>query len=158
MSMEIADDGRVLTDIEELLIERECVRLITAYAKRLDLGEVDRVVDLFTEDATYEVLGEFRFTGREELTRSIPSRLSGTPRTTRHLCSNISIEVLSNVEARGVCYFVNYRHDSSTGEIVEPVPVSLPHYVGEYHDRFVRTQDGWRIAHRSIHLTFTDKP
>jgi len=151
-------DGSVLSPLEALLIERECERLITTYTQRLDLGQVDQVVDLFTDDATYEIPGVFCFQGREELTTAIPRRLSKPFRLTRHLCSNVLIKIISPDEATGVCYFVNYRKDFPDANIVEPALVEMPHYVGEYHDRFVKTVKGWRFAHRLIHLTFTDTP
>jgi hypothetical protein len=30
----------------------------------------------------------------------------------------------------------------------------VPSMVGEYHDRFVLTEDGWRIAERAVEVVF----
>jgi len=57
-------------------------------------------------------------------------------------------------EALGLCYLLNFRHDSSTGIAELPAPSGLPKYVGEYHDLFIRTTEGWRFATRRFDLTF----
>ena len=57
-------------------------------------------------------------------------------------------------EATSLCYLVNYRHDSDTGVAEVPAPAGLPKYVGEYRDRFVRTDEGWRFAERRFDLAF----
>ena len=56
--------------------------------------------------------------------------------------------------AIGLSYLVNYRHDSETGVAETPAPAGLPKYVGQYHDTFVRTAEGWRIKDRYFVTAF----
>jgi hypothetical protein len=142
------------SQIERLLAERACERLIVDYAHRLDLGQVERVAELFTDDAVWEMPGLIRFQGRAELTAGIPARLHSPGRTTRHLCTNVAIDVATSDDAIGLCYFTNYRHDSVTGLFEQPAPIGEPRYVGQYDDRFVRTPRGWLFAHRRVSLAF----
>ncbi len=151
-------DAPDLDPLERLLAERECERLIVEYARRLDLGEPDGVAELFTEDAVWEMPGLIRFEGRDELSVGIPSRLSASARTTRHVCTNIAINVVGPSEAVGCCYLINYRHDWPDGVIEQQAPSAEPKYIGEYHDRFVRTPVGWRFAHRRTVLAFSRPP
>jgi hypothetical protein len=142
------------SQVERLLAERDCERLIVEYAHRLDLGQVERVADLFADDAVWEMPGMIRFQGRADLAAGIPARLSSPGRTTRHLCTNVAIDVTTSDDATGLCYFTNYRNDSVTGLVEQPAPISEPHYVGQYEDRFVRTPSGWLFAHRRVILAF----
>jgi uncharacterized protein (TIGR02246 family) len=155
MAEEVPGGELDLAPLERVLAERACERLVVEYARRLDFGQADRVAELFTDDAVWEMPGRIRFEGRDELAAGIPSRLSGTARTTRHVCTNIAIDVLGRDEAVGFCYLVNYRYDWPDGAAVAPAPSAEPKYIGEYTDRFVRTADGWRIAHRRSVLAFS---
>lgn len=62
-------------------------------------------------------------------------------RTTRHVTSNVVIGVESATSARRECALVLYT--------AYKAPI-----VGSFHDRFVRTSDGWRFAERRGSLTF----
>ena len=49
---------------------------------------------------------------------------------------------------------VNYRHDDPSGVPADVAPTGDPVYIGEYRDRFVRTDDGWRFQQRRTELAF----
>jgi SnoaL-like domain len=140
--------------LERLLAERACERLIYRYAQLLDLGEADQVPELFVDDGVWELPGRIRFAGRAELDAGIPSRLFAPGRTARHLCMNVVIDVLGPDEATGTSYMVNYRHDEPSGVAAELAPTGDPVYIGEYRDRFVRTEDGWKFQRRRTELAF----
>jgi SnoaL-like protein len=144
--------------LERLLAERACERLVYRYAHLLDLGEADRVPGLFADDGVWELPGRIRFEGRAELDAGIPSRLNKAGRTARHVCTNVVIDVLSPTEAVGTSYMINYRHDDPSGVPAELPPAGEPLYMGEYRDRFVRTEDGWRFLHRRTELAFAGPP
>jgi SnoaL-like domain len=144
-----------LDPIERLLAERACERLIVEYSHRLDLGQASRVVELFTDDAVWETTGRIRAVGREEIAAGLSGgRIVPSGRTGHHICTNIAIDVHSADEATGLCYLINYRHDSPNGIPARPVAMVEPRYIGEYHDRFLRTPNGWRFAHRRSELAF----
>jgi hypothetical protein len=143
-----------LDPIEQLMAERDCERLIVEYARRLDLGEPERVAELFADDGVWEMPGRLRFEGRAELEAAFPTRMDKPGRTARHVVTNVAIDVVSRDEATGFCYLINYRHDSPTGEPETPAPAEGPMYVGQYHDRFVRTAEGWRFKYRRSEIGF----
>lgn len=142
-----------MDDIQRMLIERECERLINQYCLFVDFGEASRIAELFTEDGWWEN-ESIRMEGREGIRRNFSQRQGVTRRTSRHLCTNVLIDVVDEDHATGVCYLINYRYDSRTGEAEYPAPSDAPKFVGEYRDTFVRTPEGWRFATRHCDITF----
>lgn len=76
--------------------------------------------------------------GRAQILQSLHAR---PPRTTRHVCANVVIDVVSEAEATGESAMLLF-----TGA-AQPL-------VGSFHDRFILTADGWRFAERRGSLTF----
>jgi hypothetical protein len=142
-----------MDDIERMLIERECERLINQYCLFVDFGEASRIADLFTEDGWWEN-ESIRMVGQDGIRREFGKRQDVSRRTSRHLCTNVLIDVIDRDHATGVCYLINYRHDSQTGVAEMPAPADTPKFVGEYRDTFVRTAGGWRFATRRCDITF----
>jgi hypothetical protein len=136
--------------VEQLLIERACERLIVAYSHFIDFGEAGRVGELFTADGVWES-PEATMRGQEQVTAGFGRRQANAGRRSRHVCTNVAIDIVGPDEAKGVCYFSLYRADG-VGE--GAAPLDGPVMVGEYRDRFVRTADGWRIAHRVASVGF----
>jgi hypothetical protein len=142
-----------MDDLERLLAERACERLIVDYCRFVDFGEASRIAELFTEDGTW-TSAEIEMRGRDDIRARFLDRQAVARRVSRHLCTNVAIDVLSEDEATGLCYLVNYRHDRQEGDSSPVVPADLPKFVGEYHDRFRRTEGGWRFAERRFDLAF----
>jgi hypothetical protein len=72
-------------------------------------------------------------------------------RTSKHVCTNLRVDVHDADHASGVVYLSLYRADD-VGD--GPGPLAGPSLIGHYEDTFVRTSDGWRIATRAAHVTF----
>ncbi|MPY93757.1 MAG: nuclear transport factor 2 family protein [Acidimicrobiia bacterium] len=142
-----------MDELERLLAERACERLIVDYCRFVDFGEASRIAELFTENGTWES-DEVVMSGRADIRARFLERQGVTRRVSRHLCTNVGIDVLSADEAEGLCYLVNYRHDRQEGDSDAVVPAELPKFVGEYHDRFRRTAEGWRFERRRVDLAF----
>jgi len=140
-----------MDDIEHMLIERECSRLVTAYCHLIDHGEAARVVDLFSEDATWATQG-VKMAGREQLRAGFEHRQDQTERMSRHVCHNFHCNVIDENHAEGVVYLTLYRNDGDPDRKISPLVG--PAVVGEYRDRFERTADGWRISHRELGVSF----
>jgi ketosteroid isomerase-like protein len=140
-----------MDDVERMLIERECERLITAYCHHVDHGEAVRVNELFTDDGVWTAPG-IRLEGRDQLRDRFQHRQDQADRTSRHVCLNFLCEVLDADNASGVVYLVLYRHDGGLERGV--APAVAPTMVGEYRDRFERTGDGWRFAERTLVVSF----
>lgn len=130
--------------VERMLIERDCTRLSTEYARRVDFGEAARAAELFTDDAVLE-LSAGRFEGTEAIRGFFVKRQGQTDVVSRHVSTNVSIDVQDAKSAVGLVYLTFYRV-VHMGE--GPAPLGLPSYVGSYADTYRRTEQGWRFASR----------
>ena len=129
-----------MTDDERRAIEADCARLIALYANLNDAARWDELAALYTEQGvmTRPTAPDAPIVGRDAILAAFRSR---PPRTTRHVCSNVVIDVDSADEVRGTSAMLLF-----TGA---PAPL-----VGSFHDRFVRTPEGWRFAARHGTLLF----
>ncbi len=142
-----------MDDLERLLAERACERLIMEYCRRVDFGNASGIADLFLPEGRWEGT-DLVLDGQDEIRRWFTDREQLTRRVSRHLCVNVMVDVLSPDEAESLCFLVNYRHDRREGDRSSPVPMEVPKYLGELHDRFRRTPDGWRFAERRVEVAF----
>lgn len=143
-----------LSDIERLLIERACERLIYEFAEAVDQRNDAHLANLFSEDATYARPTDPNTVtaGRDNIVKAFMSRPGG--RITRHQCSNVMITVESPTRARGVSRIVLVSGPSDS----EPHPqfghqADPRQLVGEFVDEFVKTAEGWRFASRRGRVT-----
>ena len=143
-----------MTNLDRLMIERECERLVSLYTHYADFGEAERVAELFARDAVWAV-GPIRFEGQGKIRQMMRERQEMAGRRSRHVCTNLQIDVLDENNASGLVYLTLYRHDfegpeREAGEVMQTAPTA----VGEYRDRFVRTDAGWRFSERHAALAF----
>ncbi|WP_406478372.1 nuclear transport factor 2 family protein [Streptomyces sp. NBC_01615] len=140
-----------MDDLEQLLAERACERLVLDFVRRLDLGEPGTVAELFTEDGTWEwPEGERVVKGREALRDYFGGRPAD--RLSRRVMTNILVTVDSPTTATATSYFTTYRVDGHTGGMV---PAGPPVQVGHYEDTFRKVgDDRWLLASRTLFLPF----
>ena len=131
-------------------IKMACTELSIAYARHVDFGEYDRFVELFTEDAVLDA--GFRLEGKEKIRRSMERR--SPELRSRHILTNIFVDVISETEATGISYLTLYRHIGPESLTDGTVDFQAASGVGHYTDSFRLTDDGWRIASRSLALAF----
>ncbi len=136
---------------ERLLIERDCQRLVTEYCHLVDHGEAAQIAELFSEDGVWKS-PEVTMNGQAEVKRGFAARQANAKRMSRHVCNNFLLDVIDEDHAEGTVYLTLYRHDGEPGRRTSPL--EGPRMVGEYRDRFVRTSEGWRFAHREIEVSF----
>jgi hypothetical protein len=134
-------------------IVRLCSDVITRYTHFVDLGEAERVPELFTEDGlsttpTEECKGQVELRKKFELVAEDAVRQRWV---LRHVCTNVLVDVISPEEATATVYLTIYRHD---GPVDGPAPVSGPAKIGQYRDRLVKTDRGWRFAERRLSFAF----
>lgn len=135
-----------MTD-EVTSIERACERLVISYTHLVDGGRAADVADLFTEDGVWTA-GRTRYEGRSAI-RAAFTRRQESDRTSRHVCTNLQIDVIDADRATGLVYLTLYRFDG-------PGPAAPEaELVGDYRDVFVRTPEGWRFAERHTTVAFT---
>jgi uncharacterized protein (TIGR02246 family) len=147
-----SNKGQIRMDsLERLVIERDCERLVTEYCHLVDHNEAEGIAELFTEDGVWKSV-EATLDGREQIRKAMAERQANTRRMSRHVCNNFSLKILDADHAEGIVYLTLYRHDGKEGRRLSPL--EGPAMVGEYRDRFVRTSQGWQIAHREIAVDF----
>lgn len=121
-------------------IEAACARLVNLYANLNDAGRWEEVAALYAADGwmTRPSDPDARIVGPDAILAAFKAR---PPRTTRHICANIVIDVDSDTSARGESAMLLFTGHGAP-------------LVGSFHDRFVRTADGWRFAERRGTMIF----
>lgn len=137
-------------DIER--IRQACTALSIGYARAIDFRDYDAFLELFTEDAVLDA-GR-RLEGLEAIRESLRHRDDRL--RSRHVISNVFIDVLSVDAARGISYLTLYRHHGDASLASDPAPLQGPAAVGHYEDRFVRRDTDWLFQSRRLHLAFRD--
>ena len=144
-----------MTPEVRLAIEWECARLVNLYANLNDAGRWHEVAALYTEDGAMArpAAPDALISGRDAI---LASFLSRPARVTRHICSNIVTEVLGEDEARSESAILLF----TGAQVADGLPRldPGPPKVGAYHDRLVRTEEGWRFAERRGSLLFAPAP
>jgi uncharacterized protein (TIGR02246 family) len=143
-----------VNELDVLLIERACLRVVVDSATFNDRKDWRALAALYTDDGVVVRPNGQRLEGRAAIEAAYAA---GSPdRVTRHLCSNMRVEVDGPDAARvttAVLIVSGSRSDDP--DVAFGVVPSERHVVGEFADRLVRTEDGWLIAERRASLTMT---
>jgi ketosteroid isomerase-like protein len=124
-----------------------CERLSVAFANNIDRRDYPAVLDLFAEDAILDRVGTV-IRGKSALAAWLESRPDDV--ATRHICSNIEIVQNGPAAAEGRTYFTFYKAPA-TADIGA---IDGPEMIGEYHDSFILTAQGWKILERKVIVVF----
>ena len=121
-----------------------CQDVMHAYAELVDSGRASRVVELFTDDATFEPVPGRTVRGRHQLARVFAAREANTERRTLHIVAN-PVVVVDGETATGHSTFLLFI-------LGEPRSAGVaPDALVYCADRFERGEDGrWRIADRRL--------
>jgi hypothetical protein len=139
-----------MMEVSRLIDEASCTRLCLDFMHHIDQRRYDRVVELFTEGGAFNRQGTV-YRGRDAIQRLFEARPADV--LIRHLCTNIRITIRSDNEAVGDCYAVFYKGRGGPDVQLPVIPSAAA--VTEYHDTYVRTQDGWRIQERRTRPIFS---
>ena len=151
--------SEIISPAEQVEIERACERVVYAYSRALDLGDMNAAADCFAQNGSMArpMAPDQVVQGREAIRASLLTR----PKTllTKHLATNVMIDVDSRDTASGISYLTMI----STTPPVEAKPPFIsagPVYFGEFKDRFVRVKGVWRFLERrgSIQMKFAGAP
>ena len=137
-----------MDELSRLVAERDCAALITRYTHLVDEGQASGVAELFTPDGVW-ASPEATLEGQEAI-RAAFLRREQSGRRSRHVCTNVAIDVEDEGSASGLCYLTLFRTDAEG----TPARGTAPDLVGVYRDRFVRTPEGWRFSSRRTEVTF----
>ena len=133
--------------LQQLIDRIEIGDVLARYSTALDSRDWDLLGEVFLPDAVcdYGSLGNPR--GLDQIVTLVRGTI-GDLDATQHLVGNVVVDVRGD-EATADCYLISQhiRRDTPGGD----------HYFlgGRYSDRLVRTRDGWRIAHRTLHRMWT---
>ena len=128
----------------------ECERLVTAYARAVDLGDADAAAGCFVDDGLLEMPGGRRFEGRAAIAQRV--REMPAEQVSRHVLSNFWLQLQLPDRASGGCTLTMYRGSRGAGP--GPLPLDGPYLVGDYSDEFRHTALGWRLARRTLVTIF----
>lgn len=151
--------AEVLSAAELIEIEHACEQLVYAYARALDLGDLSGAADCFAENGSMSrpMAPDQVIQGRETIRASLLTR----PRElrTKHLATNITIEVESRDTARGLSYLTMVAA-TPTKDAKPPFVSAGPVFFGEFQDRFVREHGAWKFLERrgSIQIKLANAP
>lgn len=135
---------------KELADRLEITELTAKFAHLVDTKQIDKVMDLFAEDAVFDESNVDAALGRPQGREAIRAHLDGEIRALVgcfHLTGNHIIEEINEAGARGTCSVycdALFNNDESI------------HVVGWYEDRYLRTADGWKFASRIVRLHNVD--
>jgi uncharacterized protein (TIGR02246 family) len=136
-----------MNEHELLLIERACERLVVDSATHNDRRDWPALAALYAEDGVVVRPNGQRVEGRAAIEAAYAA---GAPdRVTRHVCANLRVHVDGPDAAHAttvVLIVAGTRTDDR--DVAHGVVPNERHAVGEFADRFVRTDAGWRIAER----------
>jgi hypothetical protein len=131
-------------DLARFGIEAACRRLILEFAKFNDDRDHERLAALFVEDCEFArpLDPDHPYYGRDKVHAIFRDR---KPRLTRHVMTNILIDVVSPDEARGNSYvtMISSPHTEKSPYEGEGI------FFGAFDDVFVRTDDGWKFKSRT---------
>ena len=123
-------------DMKHIADEYAINRVLAEYCLRLEISSFDDWLDLFTEDAVYDVFRQ-RLKGRAEISAMLSQAPHGVhlPGATRIILNGDSAEVIQSY------MFLPTSNDEWNS--------------GWYQRTLVRTSHGWKIAHTKVKIART---
>lgn len=132
--------------LERVLIVEACRDLVLRAVAAIDTNVPAQLADLFTDEGEIVRPNGTALRGREAIRTSYAQR--SAERITRHLVTNIVVDVHSTREASSVSYVMLWSGSTTDAEAPQGRPLQRQQ-VGEFEDRFVHTSGGWRIVRRA---------
>jgi hypothetical protein len=136
--------------LTRLTIEAECTRLMHRFNWAVDAMDYDEVESLFVPDCIFS-RADKSFHGHPGLRESLNNRPHD--RVTRHVASNVVIDVADVDHAAGKAYCVVFGHRGALAPGAEAA-LGAPDSLILHEATFVRSAETWRIAHWHIGLSF----
>lgn len=111
--------------------------LLAMHGHLIDAGELDRLDEILTPDAVYDItnLGAAPLQGLDACRAAALDLGEGNP--VGHLVTNIVLTETADGTVHALSKGIGVNADGTTGTVT-------------YQDAIVRTQQGWRISHRTV--------
>jgi len=134
--------------LRSLLDERDIVALAARYCRALDTKDWPLLSEVFLPDATAELGVPNLLEGIDAIRHRIRTALEFLD-DSQHLVGNHEVTVDGDTGTHR-CY-LQAQH-------IREVPDGSPNYMiaGRYEDRVQRTPDGWRLAHRTLTVMWSE--
>ena len=132
--------------IERLLIQDACRELVLRAAECADGHDAAGLAALFAPDGVLRRPGGQAMVGRAAIEAAYAQR--PRERITRHLVTNTLVEVESSTRASARSRVLLWAGSTEDADGPQGRPLRGPQLVGEFADRFVLTDEGWRFASR----------
>lgn len=134
-----------MTPLDRWTVEQACRDLVQQAVACTDAQDHDGFAALFTPDAVLVRPNGAALSGRAAIVASYRERPAN--RLTRHLLCGTLFTACSSETATATTQVLLWSGDLNdpVGPFGRPSPRQV---LGAFDDRFVRTPDGWRIAHR----------
>jgi hypothetical protein len=134
---------------ESLQIEMACTRLVNQFSLFNDARNFEALSQLFAADGAFArpTDPENFVSGRDGILAAFQARPHD--RITRHIISNIVIDVVDAEKARGVCYATLFMAPVDAEPAMFGVKANPSQLIGEFYMDFVQTGDGWKIARQT---------
>lgn len=146
--MSTAPDAHADPVIQQLVDERDIVALALRYCRAIDTKDWELLDEVFVPDATARLGSPTTLDGREAIRARIRTALEILD-DSQHLVGNHEVTVDGD---RGThrCY-LQAQH-------IRELPEGSPNMIiaGRYEDDVVRMSDGWRIAHRTLVVMWSE--
>lgn len=135
-----------MTDTEFLMIERGVNQGLAAYARMCDERDWNAASRVFCDDAQADYGDGWHSPNRDAIVDMVRKHLGGCG-PSQHLLGDTVVTVAADGEVTSRAY-VRAAHRGA-GDQAEQIYECL----GEYHDRWVKTPAGWRIAYRRMSVS-----
>ena len=132
-----------MTDLNALLAERACQRLMLEYCECVDTRQFERLVSLFAREGVLNRSDTGEIKGHGEI-KAFFDKLTTDPLI--HAATNLLVTVTGPETAEGVSYVTVYRsyRQNATGQ----PKLEAPYVVAKYIDKFVAEDGEWKIGYR----------
>jgi 3-phenylpropionate/cinnamic acid dioxygenase small subunit len=134
-------DGGTTLPVDAWHTERALHRVLVRYAQLCDQRDWAAITEVFSDTASASY-GGWPLPDRAAILRMLQRHLGGCG-PTQHLLGNLLVDNQSDTLCSRVSVRAAHR---GAGDLAEQTYECL----GEYHDRWVHTAQGWRIAHREM--------
>ena len=132
-----------MTDLDVLLAERACQRLMLEYCECVDTRQFDRLVELFAADGVLNRTDTGEIRGRPNI-KAFFDVLTTDPLI--HAATNLLVTVTGAESAEGVSYVTVYR--SYRNNAAGLPKLEVPYVVAKYVDKFIIEDGEWKIGFR----------
>ncbi|MCP5365659.1 MAG: nuclear transport factor 2 family protein [Hyphomicrobiales bacterium] len=132
-----------MTDLNVLLAERACQRLMLEYCECVDTRQFDRLVSLFGREGILNRIDTGEIKGHAAITEFF-DKLTTDPLI--HAATNLLVTVTGPETAEAVSYVTVYRsyRQNATGQ----PKLEAPYVVAKYVDKFIVEDGEWKIGYR----------